>query len=687
MHTSRRTERRRVKRGYRSRVHTSYGQHSLTTSHRKSNTTSHTQSLRHRRLLLTPSNLTALLTYFPPPRIQPALSNMDKRSDVPKLDTANYGPWLVAIRAAAHTIDCINHITGNSELPQDPNQQTDFQRNKHFFIGKIISSIPPEIANFIITPTSDPTPFELITATTAHPDTTNTSDHKYLKQLAEQTIFLPDMTLSQYVTAHETIRTKMIAARYPSISDLRATVEFLIDGLRFNPVTSTVSVQLISLDPEDVNDFVHKFNRITSYTSFQNPTSTTQGYSLIITTSVNQDTWRTASSPRRLPRRISNPCRFHQSRGIPHPAHRDYECRYPQHPRHQRKTTTKQYTQARAIVPHAPHITEEAHEHLIISAEDNQPPPCTYTLDYGAHPSHVSHTKHIPYPNPYHAKTYTATNASTHCTQRGQASIKTNMKNKIRIPALVTPKIRSNLLSVHDITIHHGNVLFTPTKAIMYARNKGKSKIFGTAPWNHKHQAYTWSSTQNHAHSARTRPSNTKSTKLAQTKSNENPSPAPSKPNLLLSQRPNTTIAKHHNTQPIYKLGKTHPIPTSPSLDTIILQDWNLKLNHAPTRVIQSIARQQLVHGIPRRLASISATISCSACAHAKQRPFPHKPKQHTYKPSEYISSDTCGPINPLSLQGHLHFLSYIDAASRYLILFFLKDRREVGIIMPQFFK
>ena len=79
--------------------------------------------------------------------------------------------------------------------------------------------------------------------------------------------------------------------------------------------------------------------------------------------------------------------------------------------------------------------------------------------------------------------------------------------------------------------------------------------------------------------------------------------------------------------------------------------------------------------------------MSCSACAHAKQRPSPHKPKQHSYKPLEYISSDTCGPINPPSLQGHLRFLSYIDAASRYRILLFLKDRREVGIIMPQFFK
>ena len=190
---------------------------------------------------------------------------MDKRSDVPKLDTANYGPWFVAIRAAAHTIDCINHITGNPELPQEPNHHTDFQRNKHFLIGKIISSIPPEIANLIITPTGDPTPFQLITAITAHPDSTNTSDHKYLKQLAENPIFLPNMTLSQYVTAHETIRTKMIAARYPSISDPRTTVEFLIDGLRFNPVTCTVVVQLISLDPQDVKDFVHKFNRITSY--------------------------------------------------------------------------------------------------------------------------------------------------------------------------------------------------------------------------------------------------------------------------------------------------------------------------------------------------------------------------------------------------------------------------------------
>ena len=80
------------------------------------------------------------------------------------------------------------------------------------------------------------------------------------------------MTLSQYVTTHETIRNKMIAARYSYISDPRTTVEVLIDGLRFNPEISTVGVQPISLNPQDVKGFIHKINRITSYTSFQNPT-------------------------------------------------------------------------------------------------------------------------------------------------------------------------------------------------------------------------------------------------------------------------------------------------------------------------------------------------------------------------------------------------------------------------------
>ena len=261
---------------------------------------------------------------------------MDKRPEIPRLDPINYGPWMVATRAAAHTIGAIEHISGNPLPPSDPTELKTFHKNKHYLLGKIITSIPPEIANLTLTPTSDPTPYDLIQSVTAHLDTTNASDHKYLKQLAEQAHYQPDMTLEEYIATHEKIRTKMVAARFPDISDPKTTVEFLIDGLRFNSATASIGSQLIALDPTDTKDFVHKFNRLDMYRRSSLPKTSVMHGDIGPANAFKNRTpspWYNRQSRHNLliPK---NPCRFHMSRGVHRPRHTDQECNHPAHPRH-----------------------------------------------------------------------------------------------------------------------------------------------------------------------------------------------------------------------------------------------------------------------------------------------------------------------------------------------------------------
>ena len=157
---------------------------------------------------------------------------------MPKLDPANYGPWLLALRSAPYTTEASQHITGNPPTPSDADALTSYQKKKHSILGKILSSVPSEILNLLLTPLDDPTPYDLLTKIVTHLDTSNASDHEYLKQEAEQCNYTSGMSLQQYVTAHNTIRTKMMAARYPNISDPTTTVDFLINGLHLNPSTS-----------------------------------------------------------------------------------------------------------------------------------------------------------------------------------------------------------------------------------------------------------------------------------------------------------------------------------------------------------------------------------------------------------------------------------------------------------------
>ena len=107
-------------------------------------------------------------------------------------------------------------------------------------------------------------------------------------------------------------------------------------------------------------------------------------------------------------------------------------------------------------------------------------------------------------------------------------------------------------------------------------------------------------------------------------------------------------------------------------------------MNHAPTRAIKQMTRGGCVLTMPKHLAEATTRITCSACATAKQRPATPRKSTHNYAMGHYISSDTCVPINSISTHGHSHFLTYIDAGSRYLIIYFLQDRREVGLIMKQ---
>ena len=200
-------------------------------------------------------------------RLDHTTHNMTSQTklDVPKLHPSNYGPWLLALRAAAYNSDSFEHLTGDPQPPTDPVALPNFLKKRNHFLEKVNATIPSDIANLLIAPDSEPTPFALFTAIKAHLNASNASDHRYLKSLAEAAHFLLDMTLPDYITAHEKIRAKMIASWYPNISDPTITAEFMIEGLKHNPGTVNIGLQLLSIQPSDMKDFTPHFNRIQAY--------------------------------------------------------------------------------------------------------------------------------------------------------------------------------------------------------------------------------------------------------------------------------------------------------------------------------------------------------------------------------------------------------------------------------------
>lgn len=271
---------------------------------------------------------------------------MDHKIHIPELNTDNYLPWLLALRSTAIVHNAQHHLEQNPPLPSDPALAQAHNKSKHQLIAIILSTVPSQVISLVLTPTTDPTPYDLLQSILSYLDTTNKNDHKYLKSQAESMHFVPGMTLQEYVSKHEALRTKMIASKYPTIDDPQTTVEFMIDGLKHNPSTVHIGRQMITHTPTDIKDFVHRYNRILAY----EPVPATPS------TNFTGDYF-----PRRYPQRPNtppkwkrqpptNPCQFHLKRGL-QPLHTDDECRHPGHPKFHAKQQQATY-QLRYTAPH-----------------------------------------------------------------------------------------------------------------------------------------------------------------------------------------------------------------------------------------------------------------------------------------------------------------------------------------------
>ena len=261
--------------------------------------------------------------------------------------------------------------------------------------------------------------------------------------------------------------------------------------------------------------------------------------------------------------------------------------------------------------------------------------------------------------------------------------ILTDRGHRIRLKVIVNPQIQQPLISVHDLAKTTGPVTFHHNHATIYNH---RDTCIGVAHWDNHLQAYSWHSPTKtpittHAISARTTPHPTPRHRRPP-KSVPPPSkPPPHPPIRRIISHPAPQTKPHIS----HFISTPQPGKHAPTPLTQNFYDWHLRLNHAPPRAIQNMARAGTLPALPAQLKRTPPRITCSACSYAKQRPAPHHPKTHQYDVGQYFSSDTCGPIHPASTHGNNHFLTFVDAATRHLSIFFLQNRRQVTTVLPSF--
>ena len=86
---------------------------------------------------------------------------------------------------------------------------------------------------------------------------------------------------------------------------------------------------------------------------------------------------------------------------------------------------------------------------------------------------------------------------------------------------------------------------------------------------------------------------------------------------------------------------------------------------------------KSMVKGLPQ--LEVHKDTMCEGCQYGTAHRQPYtEAKYQTKKPLEIILSNVFGPVKPQSISGIRYMLTFIDDYSRYVWVYFIKEKSEV---------
>ncbi|KMQ87289.1 integrase core domain protein [Lasius niger] len=107
------------------------------------------------------------------------------------------------------------------------------------------------------------------------------------------------------------------------------------------------------------------------------------------------------------------------------------------------------------------------------------------------------------------------------------------------------------------------------------------------------------------------------------------------------------------------------------------LKRWHERLGHVNQRMIRDMVNNGAIDGVKLRDVK---DFFCDACQLGKSHklPFKNTSDRVRYGPGEFIHSDVCGPLPEPSIGGARFFVTFVDEASDYRHVFFLRHKNDV---------
>jgi hypothetical protein len=103
---------------------------------------------------------------------------------------------------------------------------------------------------------------------------------------------------------------------------------------------------------------------------------------------------------------------------------------------------------------------------------------------------------------------------------------------------------------------------------------------------------------------------------------------------------------------------------------------WHARLGHAGYHKLKVIMEKSMLNGLPQ--LEVKTDVVCAGCQYGKAHQLPYKESNfRAKKPLELIHSDVFGPVKQTSVSGMWYMVTFIDDYSRYVWVFFMKEKYE----------
>jgi len=103
---------------------------------------------------------------------------------------------------------------------------------------------------------------------------------------------------------------------------------------------------------------------------------------------------------------------------------------------------------------------------------------------------------------------------------------------------------------------------------------------------------------------------------------------------------------------------------------------WHLRLSHINYSKLAVMMKKSMLKGLPQ--LEVRTDTMCAGCQYGKAHQLPYEEsKFKAKKPLELVHSDVFGPVKQASISGMRYMVTFIDDFSRYVWVYFQKEKSE----------